>query len=145
MKGFPTPWTQILIINIFKSGDKNDPSYYQTIMIIPLLDKLYSIILENKINEWLEMEGKHVKSQVGFRRNHSTTNHLVTLRIIAEECCNNKSGLFCCFVDFIKDFDIVPRNNMLNRLEELKVPFELRAPAIKLYENVIAKFKNHEG
>ena len=32
-QGFPTPWTKILIIHIFKSGYKNDPSNYQTIMI----------------------------------------------------------------------------------------------------------------
>ena len=62
-----------------------------------------------------------------------------------EECHNDKSNLFCCFVDFRKDFDMVPGNNLWNRLEELKVPFELRATAIKLYENVIAKFKNIEG
>ena len=43
---FPTPWTQSLIIPIFKSGDKNDPSNYRTIMISPLLAKLYGIILE---------------------------------------------------------------------------------------------------
>ena len=52
-------------------------------MIIPLLDKLYGIILETKINEWLEVEGKRDKGQEGFRRNHSTTDHLLTLRIIA--------------------------------------------------------------
>ena len=37
---FPTPWTQRIIIPIFKSGDKNDPSNYQTIMINSLLAKL---------------------------------------------------------------------------------------------------------
>ena len=72
-QGFPTPWTQSLIIPIYKSGDKNDPSNYQTIMISPLLAKLYGIILEKKINGWLEMEGKRAKGQAGFRRNHSTT------------------------------------------------------------------------
>ena len=52
-QGFPTPWTQILIIHFFKSGNKNDLSNYRTIMIIPLLAKLYGIILEKKINGWL--------------------------------------------------------------------------------------------
>ena len=78
------------------------------------------------------MEGKQAKGQAGFRRNHSTMDHLLTLRIIAEECHNNKSDLFCCFLDFRKAFDIVPRNNLWNRLEELKVPFELRAATIRL-------------
>ena len=133
------------MIQIFKSGDKNDPSNCWTIMMSPLLAKLYGIILEKKINEWLEMEGKRTKGQVGFRRNHSTTKHLTTLRIIAKECRNNKYNLFCCFVYFRKYFDTVPRNNLWNRLEELKVPFELRAAAIRLYEKVISKFKNNEG
>ena len=101
-------------------------------MIRPLLAKLYGIILEKKINEWLEMEGKQAKGQASFRRNHSTTDHLVTLRIIAEECRNNKSDLFCCFVDFRKSFDTMPRNNPWNRLEELKVPFELILFVIRL-------------
>ena len=42
-------------------------------------------------------------------------------------------------------FDIVPRNNLWNRLEELKVPFEWRVGAIRLYENFIAKLKTNEG
>ena len=72
-------------------------------------------------------------------------NHLVTLRIIAKKCHNNKYDLFCCFVDFRKYFDIVPRNNPWNRLDDLKVPFELRAVAIRLYEKVVSKFNNNEG
>ena len=90
------------------------------------------------------MEGKWAKGQAGFRRNHSTMDYLLTLRIITEECHNNKSDLFCCFVDFIKAFGTVPRINLWNRLEELKVPFELRVVAIRLYEKVISKIKNNE-
>ena len=40
---------------------------------------------------------------------------------------------------------MIPRNNLWNRLEELKVPFELRAIVIRLYKNAIAKFKRKEG
>ena len=72
-------------------------------------------------------------------------NHLVMLKIVVEECRNSKSNPFSCFVDFRKAFDTVPRNNLWNRLEELKVPFKLRVVVIRLYENVIAKFKSNEG
>ena len=60
-QGFPKPWTQSLIIPIFKSGDTNNPSNYWTIIIIPLLAKLYGIILEKKLSIWLESEGKRDK------------------------------------------------------------------------------------
>ena len=48
-------------------------------------------------------------------------------------------------MDFRKYFDTVPRNNLSNRLEELKVPFELRVVLIRLYKKVVPKFKNNEG
>ena len=114
-------------------------------MISPLLTKLYGIILEKKLSIWLESEGKRDNCQTGFRRHHSTMDHLVTLGIIVEECRNDKSNLFFCFVDFRKAFDTVPRNNLWNRLEELKVPFDLRDATIRLYENAIAMFKRNEG
>jgi hypothetical protein len=84
-QGFPKPWTQSLIVPIFKNGDRNIPSNYRTIMISPILAKLYGIILEKKISLWLESHGKRAKGQAGFRRYHSTVDHLVTFRIIAEE------------------------------------------------------------
>ena len=113
-------------------------------MISPLLAKLYGIILEKKLNIWLENEGKWAKGQAGFRRKHSTTDHIVKLRIVVEaECRNDKSNLFCCFVDFRKAFDT--RNNLWNRLEELKVCFELRVSSIRLYENVISKLRSTRG
>jgi hypothetical protein len=83
-----------LIVPIFKNGDGNIPSNYRTIMISHILAKLYGIILEKKISLWLESHGKRAKGQAGFRRYHSTLDHLVTFRIITEEFCNTKTNLF---------------------------------------------------
>jgi hypothetical protein len=55
-------------------------------------------------------------------RYHSIVDHLVTLKIIMEECRNNKTNLLCYFVDFRKDFNTVLRMNLWNRLEEIEVP-----------------------
>jgi hypothetical protein len=114
-------------------------------MISPILANLYGIILENKIILCLESHSKRDKGKARFRRYHSTMDHLVTFRIIAEEFCNTKTNLFCCFFYFRKDFEMVPRKNLSNRLEEIKVPLYLRDVAIRMYENIIAKFKNTKG
>jgi hypothetical protein len=114
-------------------------------MISPILAKLYGIILEKNINLWLESHNKRAKGQAGFRRYHSNVDHLVTFRIIVEEFCNTKTNLFCSCVDFKKSFDMVPKKNLWNRLEEIKVSLELRDAAIRIYENVIAKFKSTKG
>ena len=39
---------------------------------------------------------------------------------------------------------MVPRNNLWNRFEALKVPFKLRVVAIRLYKNVIDNLKSNE-
>jgi hypothetical protein len=139
-QGFPKPWMQSLIVSILKNGDRNIPSNYRTIMISPISAKLYGIILEKKISLWLESHGKRAKGQAGFRRYHSTVYHLVTFRIIVEEFRNTKTNLFFCFVAFRKYFDMVPRKNLWNK--EIKMPLDLRVAAIRMYENVISKFKN---
>jgi hypothetical protein len=61
---------QSLIVPILKNGDRNIPSNYRTIVISPVLAKLYGIILEKKINLWLESHGKRTKGQTRFRRYH---------------------------------------------------------------------------
>ena len=62
--------------------------------------------------------------QVGFRKHHSTIDHLVTLRVLMEESCLRGKGLYCCFVDFKKVFDMVPPEHLWRRMEELEMPSE---------------------
>jgi hypothetical protein len=56
-----------------------------------------------------------------------------------EEYSNNKINLLCCFVDFRKAFDTMPKMNLWNRLKNIRVSFELRVVAVTLNENIIAK------
>jgi hypothetical protein len=57
---------QSLIVPIFKNEDRNIPSNYRTIMISPILAKLYGIILEKKISLWLESHGKKLMASPGL-------------------------------------------------------------------------------
>jgi hypothetical protein len=101
-------------------------------MINLILAKLYEIILEKKIIIWLESHGKRAKGQAGFRRYHSTMDHPVTFRIIVEEFRNTKTNLFCCFIEFRKAFDIVPRKNLWDRLGRDKSSFRIEGCSNKV-------------
>jgi hypothetical protein len=100
--------------------------------------------LEKKIIVWIESHGKRAKGEADIRRYHSNVDHIVTFRIIAQDFYNSKTNLSCCFVEFRKYFDMVPMKKLWNRLEEIKVPLNLRVSAIRMYENIIAKYKNIE-
>ena len=52
---------------------------YQTIMVGSLMAKLFGCIMESKISAWAENNGKRVYGQPGFRKHHSTNDHLVIL------------------------------------------------------------------
>lgn len=114
-------------------------------MVSHILAKLCKIILENKISLWLESHGKRVKGKASYRRYHSIMDHLVTLRIIAKECHNNKTNTFYCFIDFRKAFDTIPWKKLWNMLEKIIFPLELTIVKTKLYENFIVKFRTIEG
>jgi hypothetical protein len=134
-----------MAIPLFKSGDVNNPSNYRTIMINPLFAKLFGSMLEKKISKWTEERDKRAKGQAGFRPKHSTVDHCITLRHIIEKAWEKKEEVFCCFVDFRKAFDTVPRDKLWSRMEELGVPKHLRAAVHRMYEEVKAKIRTSAG
>lgn len=91
-------------------------------MINPLFAKLFGSMLENKISKWAEERDNHAKGQACFRPKHRTIDHCITLRHIIENVWEKKEEAFCCFVDFRKAFDTVPRDKLWHRMEELRVP-----------------------
>jgi hypothetical protein len=108
-------------------------------MINPLFPKLFGSMLENRISRWAKERDKCAKGKAGFIPKHSTIDHGITLRHIIEKVWEKKEEVFCCFVDFKKDFDTVPRENLWHRMEELGVPMHLRAFIHRLYEEVKSK------
>jgi hypothetical protein len=96
-------------------------------------------MLEKKISKWIEERDKCAKGKAGFRPKHSTVDHCITLRHIIEKVWEKKEEVFCCFVDFRKAFDAVPRDKLWGRMEELGVLRHLRAVVHRLYEEVKVK------
>jgi len=111
-------------------------------MVNPLFGKLFGSMVERRINSWVEKEGKRAKGHAGFRPRHSTIDHCITLKNFIEKVWDiHGEESFCCFVDFKKVFDIVPRDKLWRRMEEIKIPSEYRVAIHKLYEKVRAKIR----
>ena len=54
-------------------------------------------------------------------------------------CSSDLEEVFCCFVDFRKAFDTVPRDKLWGRMEELGVPIHLREFVHRMNEEVKVK------
>ena len=75
-RGAPTPadWHQNTFKVLFKSGDRAEPKNYRPICVLPVLYKLFSIVLYRRLQPTLERELS--RDQAGFRKQFTTTNHL---------------------------------------------------------------------
>jgi hypothetical protein len=111
-----------------------------------ILAKIYGIILENKISLWLEIHGKRAKGQArpGLGDIIQLWTILLPLRSL-QRSSTILTPIFFVVLLTLEKLDMVPKKNLWNRLEEIKVPLKLRDAAIRMYENIIAKFKNSEG
>ena len=107
--------------------------------------KLLGSIVEQAISQWAESNHKRAKGQAGFRPKHSTIDHLITLRILMEESRLKGNHLHCCFVDFTKAFDTIPRDGLWQRMEQIEVPKHLRLAVAQLYKQVRCQLKTQNG
>ena len=62
----PADWEVARLPILFKKGDANQPRNYRPILIIPVMAKLYSIVLYNRM--WDTLDGQLTEGQFGFRR-----------------------------------------------------------------------------
>ncbi|MCG8047978.1 MAG: reverse transcriptase family protein, partial [Candidatus Thiodiazotropha endolucinida] len=107
---FPEQWSEGLIIPILKKGDKEEVSNYRGITLLSTLGKLFTRVLNNRLNSWAEEYSIYVEAQAGFRKNMGTVDNIFVLNSLISHCLNNNEYLYCAFIDFTKAFDFVVRD-----------------------------------
>ncbi len=123
---FPERLSVGLITAVYKSGDKFDMGNYRGITVGSVVAQLFAMILEQRIASWAEEHAVKAKGQAGFRKYFRTTDNMFILRSLIDKQKQSgqkgKAGkLYCCFVDFRKASDTVPRAVLWQVLEELGV------------------------
>ncbi len=84
------------------------------------------MILEQRIASWAEEHAVKAKGQAGFRKDFRMTDNIFILRsLISKRKQSRQRGKAgkpcCCFADFRKAFDTVPRAVLWQVLEALGV------------------------
>ena len=113
---FPDEWTLAIIQPILKKGDPNLPDNYRGISLLNICSKLYSFILNKRITKWIEINDIIGEEQAGFRKKHSTTDHIFTLFALIQKQLVRHRKLYVAFIDFRKAFDSVSRDKLWNVL-----------------------------
>ena len=84
-KNGPTPdeWHESVLKVIFKGGDARQAKNYRPICVLPLLYKLFAVLLQKRLTPFLDKQAS--REQAGFRAGYSTVDHLHTLAQIQEK------------------------------------------------------------
>ena len=88
-----------------KKGDKHNPSNYRGITLIPILSKIFSVILRDGLT-YIDINLKLNEAQFGFRHRKNTCDPIFIL-YMAIQVFKKKSPLHTCCVDFAKAFNSV--------------------------------------
>ena len=99
-------------------GNHSDSSNYRGITISPITSKVFEHALKIIFSDHLSTSAY----QFGFKRKSSTIHSLYCLRQTIDYYVNNKSNVFCSFLDPSKAFDRLIHSGLFIKLMNKKVP-----------------------
>ena len=113
---FPEAWTEGLLVPLHKKGDINLPDNYRGITLLSSLRKLFTRVINNRLESWAEEYGVYIEAHYGFRKGRGTVDCIFVLSELVNNFVNSGKKLYSFFVDFRKAFDFVVRDNLWYKL-----------------------------
>ena len=114
---FPTDWNIGMIKPICKKkGDRRSPA--NQIPLTSCLGKLFTSILQSRLNKYIEIHNILNPEQFGFRPNARTTDSLFILQQLLHKYTKQHEKLYVGFIDYEKAFDSVWQSGMIHKLQK---------------------------
>ena len=93
----PSCWLVEDIVPIYKNkGDTKDPKNYRPITILSCVGKLFTSILNNRLNDYSDSVQLILENQAGFRKKYSTVDHIFALHSLIELFKNTRKKTSLC-------------------------------------------------
>ena len=113
----PETWLTGNIVPIYKNkGSKSDPKNYRPIKIVSCFGKLFTAILNERLQKYSSELRIISENQAGFRRGYSTMDNIFVLKCLLNLVKSKRKKLYCIFIDFEKAFDKTWRNGLWNKM-----------------------------
>ena len=143
---FPPEWLSSIISPIHKKGNKNDPNNYRGVSQLSEISKSFTSIINTRLKIWCETNNVLGEEQVGFRKQHTTIDHVFCLHTLITKHLRHKGGRFyALFVDFEKAFDHVDRLLLWQKLFTQNVSTKMVGMLKAIYADVRAYIRTSKG
>ena len=133
---FPDNWTEGIIVPLFKKGNENDVNNFRGVTLVSCLSKLFTAVLNKRVNDWSEKYNTVSDAQFGFKKGFSTVDAIYTLHSLIQNMLNNNKRLCCAFVDLKKAFDSVYHSALWLKLYKLGMNGKLLRSIRAMYDSV---------
>lgn len=132
----PNDWTIGFIKPLYKNkGSVDDVDNYRGITLLSCLGKAFTSLLNNRLNLYLTETSGIGPEQAGFRSGYSTMDHVFALKALIDLYLTKKKRLYCCFIDYKKAFDTVPRLGLWRKLLDKGINGRIFTLVRNMYEN----------
>ncbi len=115
----PKIWKSAKVTALFKSGDKKNMNNFRPISILPAISKVIESVVFEHLHYLLHylMESNLLsQKQFGFRKNHSTTDCLLSVQKTTINAIEKKKKVIFIALDLFKAFDSVDHKLLLLKL-----------------------------
>ena len=121
---FPEAWAGGFIVPIHKKGDINQVENYRGITLLSTIGKLFTRILNDRLNGWADKYDVYIEAQAGFRKNMGTIDNIFVLHGLIQHFINNKNN-FSLLLSILLRLSTIYREmlygiNFLNMVSEVK-------------------------
>ena len=121
------------------------PDDYRGITLLSVLGKLFTRLLNNRLDDWAEKYHIYIEAQNGFRRGRGTVDSVFVLSNIIDAFLEKGKKLYTFFVDYSKAFDFVVHDNLWYKLLSLGLRGKIIHILRSMYTCIKTKvFNNHE-
>lgn len=133
---YPEEWTKSIIIPLHKKGDRDNPDNYRGISLLSCVSKVFTSVLNARLMRWAETNSVITDAQAGFRRKHSTIDHIFALYACIEKQFARNAKLYVAFVDFYKAFDVICHSTLWMVLSRTGVQGRMLAVLRGMYNSI---------
>ena len=142
----PESWTVGIIKPIYKNkGDCKLPENYRPITLLSCFGKLFTSIINNRLQKYAERYNIINWTQAGFRKGYSTSDNLFLIKSLIDILQSQKKKLYCCFIGFKQAFDNVWRVGLWHKLIQDSVRGKCFNLIKNLYKTVKSKVSTPDG
>lgn len=132
----PKPWSTQIVVPILKpKKDAESPKSYRPIALSSCIEKIFELLIKNRLEWWLETQDLMKNTQNGFRKYHSTYDNLVILTNDIYKTFVKREYLTAIFLDVSDAYNNVLIDKLGWEMKKIGIPARVINILLHLYSS----------